>query len=170
MFKYASIIIILSFLISCKPETKKEVIDNLPSKVTVASFKEFEQILNSADDKTYVINFWATWCAPCIKELPYFEEITNKYPTEKVEVILVSLDFPDKLESKLIPFINKKKLVSKVILLDAPNENEWIPKINESWSGAIPATIIFNKNKQSFYEQSFTRDELLKELEKFIKT
>lgn len=170
MFKYTSIIIILSFLISCKPETKKEVIDNLPSKVTVASFKEFEQILNSADDKTYVINFWATWCAPCIKELPYFEEITNKYPTEKVEVILVSLDFPDKLESKLIPFINKKKLVSKVILLDAPNENEWIPKINESWSGAIPATIIFNKNKRSFYEQSFTRDELLKELEKFIKT
>tara|TARA_R110001583_G_scaffold84472_1_gene222127 strand:- start:6397 stop:6912 length:516 start_codon:yes stop_codon:yes gene_type:complete len=170
MFKYTSVILILlSLLISCKSETKKEVVDKPTANITVASFKEFEQVLNNVDDKTYVINFWATWCAPCVKELPYFEEITNNYHSDKVEVILVSLDFPDKIESKLLPFINKKKLKSKVIILDAPNENEWIPKIDESWSGSIPATIIYNKNKRTFYGHSFTRDELFTELEKFIK-
>jgi len=81
---------------------------------------------------------------------------------------LVSLDFPDKLDSNLIPFIKKNSIQPKVILLDAPNENEWIPKIDESWSGAIPATLIYNKNKRSFYEQSFTREELINELERFI--
>ena len=85
-------------------------------------------------------------------------------------MILVSLDFPDKLESQLIPFINKNDLQSQVILLNDPYENEWIPKVDSSWSGAIPATLIIDKNKRTFYEQPFTEEELEKEILKFIKT
>jgi len=125
--------------------------------------------LNKDDDKTYVVNFWATWCAPCVKELPYFERVNQEYKDKNVEVLLVSLDFPKKKESKLIPFIEKRNILSEVVLLDDVNEQFWIADISEKWSGAIPATLIYNKDKREFYEKSFTEEELQKEIQSFIK-
>ncbi|MEL4308135.1 TlpA disulfide reductase family protein [Joostella sp. CR20] len=138
------------------------------TEVPVYNFDGFEKLLSVSDDKTYIINFWATWCKPCVEELPHFETIAKQYKSKDVEVILVSLDFPNKVESALIPFIEKHNLESTVVLLDDPKQNTWIPKVDESWSGAIPATVIISKNKRSFYEKSFTFIELEKELKAFI--
>lgn len=138
----------------------------LLSAQTVPSlnYNELKPLLNQEGDKIYVVNFWATWCAPCIKELPYFEVLNQR---EDVEVLLVSLDFPKHKESRLLPFIKKNKLQSKVVLLDDADENYWINDIHPSWSGAIPATIIYNNDKRDFYEQSFTQNELLNLVESF---
>ncbi len=133
--------------------------------VKVVDYKGLEPYLNKQNDTTYVINFWATWCGPCVKELPCFEQITDNYNDQKVKVILVSLDFPKSYQKSLIPFIKRKELKSEVILLDDPDSNTWINKIDKSWSGAIPATIIYNKNSRSFYEQSFTYEDLESALE-----
>ena len=114
------------------------------------------------------MNFWATWCGPCVKELPYFEDMNKKYKADNVEVLLVSLDFPNKYESQLKPFIKKYDLKSKVVAFDDTNQNRWIPAINNDWSGALPATIIYNKSKRKFYEQSFTKEELEKEIQQFL--
>ena len=122
--------------------------------------------MSSKTDKTLVVNFWATWCKPCIKELPYFEAAQTKYK-EDIRVILVSLDFPEKLESQLIPFVNENAIHSQVVLLDDPYENEWIPKVDSTWSGAIPATLIISGSKKVFYEKSFTQEELENEILKF---
>ena len=127
------------------------------TEVPTLSYSELKPLLHKEGNKTYVVNFWATWCAPCIKELPYFEAINQK---GNVEVLLVSLDFPKHKESRLLPFIKKNQLQSNVVLLDDSNENLWINAIDSTWSGAIPATIIYNQNKRMFYEQSFTEDEL----------
>ncbi|MDD7914372.1 TlpA disulfide reductase family protein [Polaribacter ponticola] len=139
------------------------------SAVKTVTYNELKPLLEKEDGKTYVINFWATWCAPCVKELPYFEKIKEEYADNNVEVLLVSLDFPKQVEKKLIPFINKKKLQSEVILLDDVNEDVWIKAIDESWSGAIPATIIYNSSNRKFYEQSFDYKTLENELKTFIK-
>jgi thiol-disulfide isomerase/thioredoxin len=120
------------------------------------------------DNKTYVINFWATWCAPCVKELPAFEKLKEQYAEMNVEVLLVSLDFPKQKEKKLIPFINRRKIQSKVVLLDDVNEDYWIKEINDQWSGAIPATLIYNANSRKFYEQSFDYTTLENELKTFL--
>lgn len=144
-------------------ESKIEAID-----LNVYNFNELEPLLNIKDDKTYVINFWATWCAPCIKELPYFETLNETYKSKNVEVILVSLDFPKQYNTKLKPFIVKHKLVSKIVVLDDVDSNTWIPKVDKDWSGAIPATIIYNKNKRAFYEKSFDLEELKVEVNKFL--
>lgn len=119
--------------------------------------------------KFVLIDFWATWCGPCVKELPAFEKINKEYASKNVEVILVSLDFPKQVAKKLIPFIAKKNLQSKVVLLDDVNEDVWIKAIDPNWSGAIPATIIYNKNKRTFYEQSFEYETLEAELKTFLK-
>ena len=128
------------------------------------SYNELKPLLNQKGDKIYVVNFWATWCAPCIKELPYFEVLDQR---EDVEVLLVSLDFPKHKESRLLPFIKKNKLQAKVVLLDDADENYWINDIHPNWSGAIPATIVYNNDKRDFYERSFTQNELLNLVESF---
>lgn len=139
-----------------------------PDGLEVYDFKGLEPLLNKKDAKTYVVNFWATWCKPCIKELPYFETINQNYKDKNVQVILVSLDFPNQYENKLLPYIEEHGLKSKVVALDDTDMNSWIPKVDENWGGAIPATIIYNNSMRQFYEGSFTYDELVTEVRKFI--
>ena len=134
-------------------------------EVPSMSYQELHPLLNQKGNKTYVVNFWATWCAPCIKELPYFEELNNN---KKIEVILVSLDFPKHKEKRLLPFIKKRQLSSRVILLDDDDENFWINDISSTWSGALPATLIYTQNRRGFYEQSFTKEELFQEVKSYF--
>lgn len=135
-------------------------------KTTVKAYEwdGLEYFLNQKNDTTYVVNFWATWCVPCVKELPAFEQLAQKYKSQKVKVILVSLDMHKQAEARLLPFIERQKIKSKVLLMRDPDQNTWVPKVNADWSGAIPATVIYNKDKRSFYERSFTLSELEKEL------
>ncbi len=165
------------FLFSCKKEANKttSVVDaketvakNLTADVPTLNYEQLKPMLHKNDDKIYVVNFWATWCAPCVKELPYFEKINKEYKDKNVEVLLVSLDFPKKKETKLLPFIAKKNIQSKVVLLDDVNEQFWIGDISEKWSGALPATLIYSKGERKFFEQSFTEEELQKEVQSFI--
>lgn len=116
---------------------------------------EAEIMTDLSPDTTYVINFWATWCGPCIKELPYFEELHALYEGKAFKQILVSLDDPKKLESKVIPFLTKNKIESKVVLLADGKANSWIDKVDPSWSGAIPITLIIKGDKRMFYEKEF---------------
>ena len=134
--------------------------------IDVFDYEGLKPLLHRKDDKIHVINFWATWCGPCIKELPYFEQVGQEQ-AETVEVVLVSLDMPAMWKKQLLPFIKKKNLQSKVVVLDDPKQNTWIPRIDENWSGAIPATLIYNKDKRSFYERPFTYEELVAEINTF---
>ncbi|HOZ74579.1 MAG TPA: TlpA family protein disulfide reductase [Flavobacterium sp.] len=136
--------------------------------VTVKSydFNELAPLLNKQNDTTYVVNFWATWCKPCVEELPHFEKLHANFKDQKVKVLLVSLDLPKQVESNLIPYIRKKQLQSYVVHLGDPDMNSWINKVDPQWSGAIPATIIYNGRKRKFYEQSFSYEQLQTELEK----
>ena len=117
----------------------------------VYDFEGFEPLLHQADGKTYVVNFWATWCKPCLEELPYFERLHAEQKDNDVVVLLVSLDMPAMWKTRLEPFVAKKGLKAKVVILDDPKQNDWIPKVAEDWGGGIPATLIYNSQKRSFY-------------------
>jgi len=114
-----------------------------------------------SSDTTYVINFWATWCSPCVKEIEFFEELHESSKGKKLKVVLVSLDFPNQVEERLIPFLEKKEISAPVMLMTDLNYNAWIERVDKSWSGAIPATLIYSKDRRVFLEQELTREELL---------
>ena len=106
-------------------------------------FEEVEKILDSKNDTTYLINFWATWCGPCVEEIPYFEELTKKYELGKFKVILISMDFKSDVEKRLVPFLEKKKYNSEIWWLDEAKQSDLIGKIEKEWYGEIPFTVIY---------------------------
>ncbi|MGZ5283531.1 MAG: TlpA disulfide reductase family protein [Bacteroidia bacterium] len=135
-------------------------------KPRIVKFAELEKILSAKSDTLYVINFWATWCAPCVKELPYFEEAKNEVAGKKVRILLVNLDFKKEFESRVVPFVEKKKLQNEVWFLDESNPNSFIDKVSTAWSGAIPFTLMYNAKtvKKTAYETSFTKQELIEKI------
>lgn len=136
----------------------------LAQHVPIISLDQLDERLNNGADTTFVVNFWATWCGPCVKEMPYFEKLGSDRSEDRFRVLLVTLDFAENLESKVLPFVKKKGIQSDVLLLDESNPNKWIPRVSEEWSGAIPATLFVNNKKKTrhFHEGSFEEFELEK--------
>jgi thiol-disulfide isomerase/thioredoxin len=113
-----------------------------PATVKLA---DLQKRINAKSDNIQIINFWATWCGPCIKELPYFEKLTSENQAD-VKVMLVSMDLDlDPNPEKVYKFVNRKNLKSEVVLLDESDPNSWINKIDKEWNGSLPATLIINQ-------------------------
>lgn len=126
--------------------------------ITVA---QLENRFKQGKDTTFVVNFWATWCKPCVKELPAFTKLQSSTKGKKIKILLVSTDFKTKLESSVKPFVKAHQLNTEVFLL---NENPgFAEKINKDWSGALPATLIVNTKggKRKFNEGAYTYPQLL---------
>ncbi len=144
---------------------------SLAQSVEVINVENMESIIHEKTGKTRVINFWATWCKPCIEELPYFEAVNQDPDFDDIEIVLISLDFVEDLNTKVRNYIEKKSITSTVKLLDNVDYNSWIDKVDPSWSGAIPATLVINNtlNKRIFFEKQFDESELESVLSEFQK-
>lgn len=130
--------------------------------VRTISIDELETWIQKNDDTVRIFNFWATWCNPCIAEMPAFDSLQRVEAGNKVQVVFVSLDFPSQLEKRVQPFVAKRQFTAPVVLLSTANPNAWINRISPDWSGAIPATLLVRSSHKvsRFYEQEFTFDEL----------
>lgn len=121
-------------------------------------FETYQGFHNSRtfhNDTTYIINFWATWCKPCVEELPHFEAFHKKYADKPYKVILLSLDFKNQIESHLMPFLFKNKISAEIVVLTDTKYNTWMEKVDPSWSGSIPATWIIKAQNNFFIERDF---------------
>lgn len=137
------------------------------AQVKLLTLSQLEQRIAKGNDTTYVINFWATWCGPCVEELPHFEKINQKATNKPLKVILMSMDFKSKLNSAVIPFVQKNKIKSEVYVVNEQDQQAFIERVDAKWSGALPATLFVNtKHKvRQFYEKEFTEQELTKTIE-----
>lgn len=130
-------------------------------KIPVYKIDKLLSRIEKNNDTLYIVNFWATWCKPCVQELPDFEKINQEYKNQKVKVkvILVTLDFKEELKKRVMPFIKKNKYTTEVILLDEI-DGSFIDKVSKEWSGAIPATLLIKNNKKEFISKKTNYEEL----------
>ena len=117
---------------------------------------------NASKDTLYIVNFWATWCVPCVQELPVFNKLYKEYAGQPVKVLLVSLDFKEDYPMKLATFLERKKILPPVVWLSDTNPNDFVPKVDKSWEGSIPATLIIHPGKgyKKFIEGQVTEREV----------
>jgi thiol-disulfide isomerase/thioredoxin len=139
-------------------------------KVEYIKIPDLEKILSSADNKLFVLNFWATWCGPCVSEMPGFEKVAKEYNSDKVKFILVSLDFPSQIRQQLIPFLKKNNITLEVAVMMDLDYNKWIDKVDTHWQGDIPATLFFNNPRKTryFHSGELAESELRKYINSFL--
>ena len=112
-----------------------------------------------------IVNFWATFCIPCIEEIPYFQALVKKHEKDSVKLLLVSLDLKDDYK-KIKPFAAKRKFTAPIVWLNESNADYFCPKVDAKWSGAIPATLFINNitGYRKFYEEQIPEATLEKEI------
>ncbi len=142
--------------------------DTLPFP-TLTNFDDLEPLFHQKNDTTYVINFWATWCAPCVHEFPYFERLAKEMANEPVQIVMVSIDFGKQIRTQLPKFIKKHDVQLPVISLDAPNPHIWLEKVDPEWEGSIPITIIYRNDQRRFIPEEMPSYEALKKMVEDIK-
>lgn len=150
---FAFVMLLISVSLHCFSQDKT---------VSLLTLPQLEKRVSNPDT-VYIVNFWATWCGPCVKELPNFEQLQKTYKAKPVKVLLISMDFKSKL-NEVKAFAVSRKLSSEVFLADKPSEQDYINAIDKNWSGALPGTLVVNTKKhvRSFYEKEFTYAELNK--------
>jgi thiol-disulfide isomerase/thioredoxin len=132
------------FLVSCT----SSVPNNNETIEVIEQFDHLQARFDTELDQLWVVNFWATSCAPCIKELPLFQQLEKD--NKEAKILLVSLDKAKDLGSRIYPFVQKHGITPEVIVLGDQNYSYWTEKIDPSWYGALPATIIFKGNQRTF--------------------
>lgn len=132
---------------------------------------KMDQLLKMIDtSKTpLVVNFWATWCGPCIREIPWFEKAVKEYAGQKVKLILVSIDYPDDYAG-IAAFAKKQGYTSQIIWLNETDPDVFCPKVDKSWKNTIPVTLMVNNKRKyrQFYNQQLPEPKLAEELRKLV--
>ena len=139
-------------------------------EITKWKLADLQAAIKDADQPT-VINFWATFCKPCIEEIPYFQQIVKKYDSAGVKLILVSLDMKELYPARIKSFAAKRKFTAPIKFLDETNADLFCPAVDENWSGAIPASLFINNKTghRKFFEEQLTREQVDKEIRDMIR-
>jgi thiol-disulfide isomerase/thioredoxin len=127
-----------------------------------------KRLIGERNGKILLLNIWATWCAPCVAEFPDLKKLSQTSDTASVEVVAISADYPDEVDTKIIPFLRKTNVSFRVYVAKFEHQEDFINAVNRSWSGALPASLIYDSHgNESFFhvgQQSF--DDFKREIEK----
>lgn len=126
-----------------------------------------------AESKTpLIINFWATFCKPCVEEIPYFQRLVRDNEKQGLKLLLVSLDMDDFYPQKIKKFAARQNFTAPIVWLNETDADYFCPKVDSSWSGAIPASLFINHKTgyRKFFEDRIPENKLQKEIEDLVAT
>lgn len=153
LLKNISYALLLCSLFACEQTTPKEVpvssfeIDEDTSKLaSMTNFQDFEQLLATEKGKVVLVNIWATWCKPCVHEMPFLEKLHQNYQDKGVKIVTLSIDDVAKADSLVVPFWEEMNFSMDNYLVTAEDTGAFINKIDPLWIGLLPTTFIFNGN------------------------
>ncbi len=155
--KHYLLALVLIFTLSCDSQ------QDAFRAVEKINYEQLLEQIQKKDDVLYLVNFWATWCVPCVEELPDFLEVNRKYQDQSgFQMYLISLDMSNTADSILPAYLHENGIDAQVLLLDDRKRmNTWIPAIDSTWSGAISATVIYkNGEKRFFIEGQLSQEQL----------
>ncbi len=137
----------------------------------VEDFSKMKTLFSIDDDSVHVINFWATWCGPCVRELPHFEEVYDDFNEENKPVAFhyISLDKKKRYKKKLFKFLEPRPFMKDNYLLLDKKTDEWMTFLDPKWMGSIPMTIIYRGDKQVIHKGSIKQKDLYKKINNFFK-
>ncbi len=156
-----TLLLIFMMFFSCKQASSQDI-----PKWKISDLEEYI----SKSDTPVIVNFWATYCVPCIKEIPYFQEVVKQYEKKGVKLLLVSLDFKESFPDKISSFADKRKFTSPIVWLDETDADYFCPKVDSAWSGVMPATLFINNKKghRSFFEEEMSKEKFETEIRKIL--
>jgi thiol-disulfide isomerase/thioredoxin len=140
-----------------------------PPAVQKMKITDLEKYIASSDHPL-VISFWATFCAPCNKEIPYFQSTVERYKEQHVELILVSLDLPDYFPARIDSFVASHAYTARIVWLNETNADYFCPKVDPRWTGGIPSTLFLNNKThyRRFFDRQLTEGQVEPEIKKML--
>lgn len=122
-------------------------------------------------DHPMIVNFWATFCVPCCKEIPYFQTTVARYHDQRVELILVSLDLPDYYPGRIAAIARERGFTSRIVWLDETNADYFCPRVDPGWSGGIPSSLFINNKThyRRFFDRQLTEPQVDMEIKEMLK-
>ena len=156
--------IVLTFLLAvagtpvlAQPAIKKIKITDLEQTITKS-------------DHPLIVSFWATFCEPCNKEIPYFQSTAAQYKDQQVELILVSLDLPDYYPGRIAAFAKQRGYTVPIVWLDETDADYFCPKVDTRWGGGIPCSLFVNNKThyRRFFDRQLTEPQVGPEIKKML--
>ncbi len=106
------------------------------------------RLIHERAGRILLLNIWATWCKPCVEEFPGLIRLQQTYQDSLVDIIAISVDYPDEVASKILPFLDSLGVSFTVFVADIPKPEDFIKTLDPAWSGAVPATFVFDRHGQ----------------------
>ena len=121
-------------------------------------------------DHPLIVNFWATFCVPCNKEIPYFQTTVARYKDQGVELILVSLDLPDYYPARIGDFARRQGYTARLMWLIETDADYFCPKVDPHWSGGIPCSLFINNKThyRRFFDRQLTEPQVEPEIKSML--
>jgi thiol-disulfide isomerase/thioredoxin len=166
--------------LNARAQKAKAVTAKAPAKTNVAQAgpkigtlkpADFAKLKDSAKGQVLVLNFWATWCGPCVAEFPELVALDAKYRDKGVKFVGISADDADDVQPKVIPFIKKHQVKFDIVRQDLEDSEATLNQITKDWDGVIPVTVVYDKQGNLAYSRFgiIDRDLLVAEIEKALK-
>ena len=140
------------------------------STVDVVDAAQLAALLKPNGSPAVVVNFWATWCPPCVEEMRELSEFYRAYASRGVKFVSVSVDDPGTVEDRVKPFVTQKTLPFPVHVLSDRSPEAVAKMLNLDWSGAVPATFVFGKNGEAVrtWHEAVTRKDLSQSVDSLL--